>query len=131
MLSLADIRDWIKSLGAAEHYYIGKLDNKMEKSIGVYQRQENGPPVTAIGGLGCTKYDIKKISVLVHWSKNARETEAAASALFEKLRHFTSVEIGQTHITYLMLLIPEPQDVGTDDNGVYERVIWFDLYYER
>ena len=27
--------------------------------------------------------------------------------------------------------VPEPVDVGTDDKGIYERVIWFDIYYER
>lgn len=131
MLSLANVRDWLKSIGPAEHYYIGKLENKKEKSIGLYQRKENGPPVTAIGGLDCTKYDIKRISVLIHWNKNARETEEISSALFEKLRKLGSIEISGMHIDYLMLQVPEPQDVGTDDNGIYERVIWFDLYYER
>lgn len=131
MLSLANVRDWLKAIGPAEHYYIGKLDNKQEKSIGVYQRKENGPPIMAIGGLDSTKYDVKKISVLIHWNKNARETEEVSSAFFEKLRGLGSIEIGQTHVDYLMLLVAEPQDVGADDSGVYERVIWFDLYYER
>lgn len=35
MLRLTDIQDWIISLGIAEesHVYIGKLDNKQQKSI--------------------------------------------------------------------------------------------------
>ena len=39
MLKLTEIRQWIASLGIAEdqHVYIGKLDNKQQKSIGVYQ----------------------------------------------------------------------------------------------
>ena len=28
-------------------------------------------------------------------------------------------------------LVPEPMDVGTDNKGVYERVIEFKIYYER
>ena len=28
-------------------------------------------------------------------------------------------------------MVPEPQDVGTDDNGVYEYVIWLDFVYQR
>ncbi len=131
MLTLADVRDWLKSFGFAEHYYIGKLDNKEQKSIGVYQRKETGTPRITIGGLDNTRYDMKRISVLLHWNQNARETEEAALAFWEKLREVTNVQIGETHVDYLMLLVPEPQDVGTDDNGVYERVIWFDLYYER
>ena len=35
MLRLTDIQDWIISLGIAEesHVYIGKLDNKQQKSM--------------------------------------------------------------------------------------------------
>lgn len=38
MLTIAAIREWIASfrVAADEHVYIGKLDNKQQKSIGVY-----------------------------------------------------------------------------------------------
>lgn len=131
MILLSDVRNWIKTFGIGTYFYAGKLDNKKEKSIGVYSRKESGMPRMAIGGLQNTSYDVKRISVLVHWNRNAVETEEAALSLFEKLRAQTDFEIGQTHVKYLQLTLPEPQDVGTDDGGVYERVIWFDLYYER
>lgn len=131
MISLAGVRDWLKTLEVGQSFYIGKLDNKKEKSIGVYQRQTSGPPVIAIGGRSYTKHGIKQISVLVHWNKNARETEAAAQELFEQLQQAKDVTIDETHVDLIALQVPEPQDVGTDDDGVYERVIWFDLYYER
>ena len=131
MLGLADVRDWIKSLGVGEHFYIGKLDNKQERSVGIYQRKTTGQPITAIGGQQNKKYDVKPVSMLIHWTKNARETEEASFSLFEKLLNISDLKIGQTHINYVRLMVPEPQDVGTDDAGVYERVIWFDLYYER
>ena len=51
--------------------------------------------------------------------------------LFETIRNVSSLDIGDTHINYIRLMVPEPQDVGTDDNGVYEYVIWLDLIYER
>lgn len=35
------------------------------------------------------------------------------------------------HIDYLYLAVPEPVDIGTDDKGIYESVIWIDLYYQR
>ena len=46
MLKIADIRGWIASLGIAadNRVYIGKLDNKQQKSIGVYGRGGSGPP---------------------------------------------------------------------------------------
>lgn len=131
MITLSEIRDWLKTFGVGQSFYVGKIDAKKEKAIGVYQRKISGRPRTAIGGLGSTKYEVKSISALVHWNKNASETEKAAQELFEKLRTASDIRIGETVVYFLQLEVPEPQDVGTDDNGVYERVIWFDLYYER
>lgn len=133
MLKLTEIRQWIASLGIAEdqHVYIGKLDNKQQKSIGVYGRSGSGSPDIALGGLERTTYDTKRLSLLVHWTTRKAESEVAAYELFEKLRNVSSLDIGDTHITYLRLMVPEPQDVGTDDGGVYEYVIWLDLIYER
>jgi hypothetical protein len=50
MLKLTEIRQWIASLGIAEdqHVYIGKLDNKQQKSIGVYGRSGSGSPGIAL-----------------------------------------------------------------------------------
>lgn len=133
MLQLTEIRQWIASLGIAEdqHVYMGKLDNKQQKSIGVYGRNGSGSPDIALGGLECTTYDTKRLSLLVHWTTRKAESEVAAYELFEKLRNVSSLDIGDTHINYLRLMVPEPQDVGTDEGGVYEYVIWLDLIYER
>lgn len=38
MILLADMKDWLKTVFEADHYYTGKLDNKKDRSIGVYQR---------------------------------------------------------------------------------------------
>ena len=133
MLKLTEIRQWIASLGIAEdqHVYIGKLDNKQQKSIGVYGRSGPGSPGIALGGLECTTYDTKRLSLLVHWNSDKEESEAAAYDLFEKIRNLSSLDIGDTHIHYIRLMVPEPQDVGTDDGGVFEYVIWLDFIYRR
>lgn len=133
MLKSTDVRAWIASLGIADdqHVYIGKLDNKQQKSIGVYGRSGSGSPGIALGGLECTTYDTKRLSLLVHWTTRKAESEVAAYELFEKLRNVSNLDIGDTHINYLRLMVPEPQDVGTDEGGVYEYVIWLDLIYER
>jgi hypothetical protein len=49
MLELVEIKDWLKTLETgADNFYIGKLDNKKEKSIGVYQLKTTGLPNIAI-----------------------------------------------------------------------------------
>ncbi|MCB6610192.1 minor capsid protein [[Clostridium] symbiosum] len=133
MLPLRDVRQYISGLGLAadDRVYIGKMDGKKQKSIGVYSRPTSGNPNIAIGGLDCTTYDTKPISLLIHWNKSKSESESAAYGLFEKLRSTTSLNIGDTHINFLRLMVPEPQDVGTDDDGVYEYVIWLDFIYQR
>lgn len=129
MIYLSDIRDWLKGFNIAENYYIGKLDSKQDKSLGVYQRKNPAPSVTAIGQK--SSYEIKPVSLLLHWNKNAAETEKTAYELYKQLKAVSSLQINGTHIYILSLLQSEPVDVGPDDNGVYERVIEFDLYYER
>ena len=133
MLTLSDIRQYISGLGIAEdgNVYIGKLDNKKQKSIGVYDRKEDGPAKIALGGLSCTSYDSRPISLLVHWNKSVSETEAAAYALYEKLLKETSLMIGDTEVCFLVLQVPRPVSVGTDDDGVYEYVIWLDFVFKR
>ena len=128
-MTLAHIRDWLKTFGIAEHYYIGKLDNKQDRSLGVYTLKGNGAPVTAIGTQ--STYDIIGVSLLLHWSNNANETEVTARTLYEKLRTIKNFKINDKQIYMIELLVPEPIDVGTDDKGIYERVIEMNLYYEK
>lgn len=133
MLALKDIRQYISDLKIAEddHVYIGKLDAKQDKSIGVYPRPGRGQPVMALGGRNCSSYDIKRISLLIHWNRSVGESEAAANKLYDELLNETSLMIGNTHIQFLILQVPEPVNVGTDDKGIYEYVIELDFYYRR
>ena len=129
-MTLADIRDWLKGFGIAEHYYIGKLDNKEDKSLGVYQR-DGGRPGIALGGYDNTKHEVKRVSILIHWNKNAKETEIAAKELYKKITSTNRPVIGDKQVYCIIMQTAEPVDVDTDDTGTYERVIWFDIYYER
>lgn len=133
MLSLKDIRQFVADLGitADENVYIGKLDGKKDKSIGVYRRSTSGSPDIALGGLDCTTYEVRPISLLIHWNKRPSDAEEAAQRLFDELLKITSLSIAGTHINFVRLMVPEPQEVGTDDNGVYEYVIWLDFICER
>lgn len=132
MLALSDFRDWLKTLDVAENYYIGRLDAKQEKSLGVYNLTRRGAPIMALGGAAQSSYDVKSVSLLLHWNRNARETEAAAHVLWNKLlRAGRPVTPGGVPIQYIQLTVPEPIAVDTDDNGVYEYVIEMNIYYRR
>ncbi|MDO4892821.1 MAG: minor capsid protein [Eubacteriales bacterium] len=129
MLYTADVRDWLKGLIGADHFYIGKLDNKPDKAVGVYEFNRGGYPVRGIGQ--DTTYDIISVSTLIHWTNNAKDTEEAARALFEALRTARGVVINEHTIYIIELITPAPICLATDEKGVYEWVIQFELFYER
>lgn len=133
MMRLSDIREYIAGLGIAdnEHVYIGKMDNKKEKSIGVYSRSRESDPVVALGGVEYSSYDVKSISLLVHWNRSKVETEEAALQLFEIIKKERRFVVGSAPVQFIRLMMPEPQDVGTDDDGIYEYVIWLDFIYQK
>lgn len=130
-MTLAEIRDWLRTLDVADNYYIGRLENKKERSLGVYDGQASGRPVMALGGLGNSSYDIMAVSLLLHWNRNKNETEAAARSLWNKLIEVRNLDAGDSHIQFLQMTVPKPIGVGKDAGGVYEYVINFNLYYRR
>lgn len=133
MLTLADVRDYISTLNIAvdENVYCGKLDAKKVKSIGVYNLKQNRSPTMAIGGIENSSYNIKGISLLVHWDTSPRNTEIAAQQLYDKLLSCRNVAINDSKIQFVQHLHNEPISVDTDDKGIYEYVVECLFYYER
>lgn len=129
MIYLADIRDWLKRFNTADYYYSGKLDANKEKAICVYQRKSTIDAVRAIGDK--SSYNVKPISILIHWNKNSLEAEKNAYKLYKQLEAISSFILNDTKIYFMKLLQSEAISVGTDENGIYEYVIEFDIYYER
>lgn len=129
MITTADVKDYFKALGFAEHYYTGLLDNKPDKALGFYSQRQSGAPVRAIGGN--STYSTIGVTLLIHWNTNAKQTELAANQIYNWLMNVKDISICGHTVYMLELLQPEPVDVGTDAKGVYERVIDFKIYYER
>lgn len=133
MLGIGDVRDLIAGLGitADDHVYCGKLDDKKDKSIGVYHLDRGDNVQMAVGGIQNSSYAVKSISILIHWNKSVRDTEKIAQELYNKLRDMKQVTINKTMILYTEMLVPTPVDVDTDDKGIFEMVIELKFYYER
>ncbi len=129
-MMLSDVRDYIASLRLADHVYMGKLPDKQEKSIGVYNSKHQHAYHTAIGGPALESYGTKYVTLLVHWNKSPRDTEKAAAALFEAVRTAREVTVNDARIKFIQPLY-EIQDVGTDDASVYEMVIEAAVIYEK
>ena len=129
-MTLADVRDYIASLDLTKEVYMGKLPDKPERSIGVYNSKHQYPYHGTLGGPNQQGYGIKHITLLVHWNKSPRDTEKVATALFDAINIVRDVKINKTTIKFIQPLY-DLQDIGTDDAGVYEYVIEVAVIYEK
>ena len=129
-MRLSDVRDYIASLKLADHVYMGKLPDKQDQSIGVYNSKHQHAYRTAIGGPALESYSMKYVTLLVHWNRSLRDTEQAAEKLLEAIRSANEVTVNETKIKFIQPLY-EIQDVGTDDAGIYEMVIEAAVIFER
>ena len=132
MMTLKDVVEWIKTFNTKfDHYYMGTLDSKSHESLGVYNLKRESKPIIAIGGIECTSYNIKRISLLIHWNQASDETENLAIKLYEELLNARPTKIGEYAVCFIGMLTNEPIDVGRDDKGICEYVIEFEIYYRR
>ena len=111
---LAEFRDYLKTLDIAEHYYIGKIDNAQLKVIGLYS--DTSERVEAFGRV--SSYEVVGFRVLLHWNRNAKETEAQANLLYDTIRYIHQATMGDTYVAFID--IDKPVFLGTDENNVYE-----------
>lgn len=129
-MMLSDVRDFAASLGIAEHVYMGKLDGKQNKAIGVYNSKHTHQHKTAIGGVAMQSCGTKYVTFLIHWNKSPRDTEKAAMDLFDAVREVRELTVNNVKIKFIQPLY-ELQDVGTDDAGIYEMVLEAAVIYEK
>ena len=132
MILLSGIRDWLKSFGLFDSYFIGRLDTKKKNSLGVYNLQDAGRR-EVIGGL--KKYEKKGISLLIHGDTNKASTENKALSLYEKLEETIYTceypEIGGKDVYFIELLNNQPIDVDQDNDSIYEYVIELNIYFDK
>lgn len=121
-MTLRDIRDYIKTLNIGEVVYMGRMDTKKDKSIGVYASKHANQYKVALGGPQNASYETKYVTLLVHWNKSPTETEEAATRLFKAVAATRNGPINNKIIKFAQPLY-ELQDVGTDEEGIFEMVI--------
>ena len=132
MITLADIRDWLKSFGLFDNYYIGRIDSKKKNSLGVYNLQDAGRR-EVIGGLKV--YEKKGVSLLIHGDTNKANTERKAWDLYSAIESVSKNEniliAKEKKVFFIELLNNEPIDVNQDSDSVYEYVIEMNIYFEK
>lgn len=135
MIGIKSILEWLRTFenfSVFDYGYCGKLDNKKEKAFAVYPLKQSGTPYRAFQGL--ESYSKSGVSLLMHFNKNFVETQEAALNIFNTLNLPYAHELATVDghkVIYIDLLVPEPVFVGTDNNGIYEFIIEFEIYYKK
>lgn len=131
-MTLKEILDWLKTLDLAEHYYIHRIDNKLDHSLGLYCKNRAGEPVMAIGGADMSSYGRLTCTLFLHWDRSFSDSEAAAQALWAAVCFQTGITLpGGGTVQYIRPLVPQPVYVDTDPNGVNEFEIEVCFYYSK
>ena len=133
MVKLADIRDYVAKLGIVknERCYMGKMDTKHEESIGCYHLRSSGSHRIPLGGQENMTFDVLPVSFLIHWNKNAAQTDQIANELYRILQDLRDITVNNKQIKFCIMQVPYPQDVGTDESGIFEMVIEAEFYCSK
>lgn len=129
-ITLGDVVNWLETVIDSPYWYVGKIDGKKERCIGLYNTT-GAQPRLAVGGLEATGYVIKPISILVHWGRNADVAERKAQEVYNAFFGLSGVMIGSKRVSQFRMVTPQPVNVGTDSEGIYEYVIEVHIYHER
>ena len=129
MITLADVRDYLKSLNLFSGYYVGRIDANKKNVLGVYDLRNRARHKTI--GTNTNKYEVKGVSLLIHGDTNKTNTEKLAIKLYEALESAENGEIAGRKINIIDLQQDAPIDVDADTNKVYEYVIEVLFYVER
>ena len=129
MMTLKDVKDWLKTQLSADVWKIGVYDVSKDKTICVRNLTSNRGKL-ALGGLQNTGTAVKGVSIVIHWNDNLDETERVAQAV-HALFYGQHPVIDGYRVIKCDMRSDEPISVGIDDNGIYEYVIETWLTYER
>lgn len=129
MITLADVRDYLKSLNLFSGYYVGRIDANKKNVLGVYDLRNRARHKTI--GTNTNKYEVKGVSLLIHGDTNKTNTEKLAIKLYEALESAENGEIAGRKINIIDLQQDAPIDVDADSSKVYEYVIEVLFYVER
>ena len=129
MLTLADVRDYLKSFNLFSGYYVGRIDANKKDVLGVYDLRNRVRHKTI--GANTQKYEVKGVSLLIHGDTNKTDTEKLAIKLYDALENANNAVIAGRKVNIIDLQQDAPIDVDADTNKVYEYVIEVLFYVER
>ena len=128
MILLSDIRESLKQEVSCPQWHLNKMTTQKEQSITLYNLPQ-GQIKVPLGGIRCSSYAEKKISILIHWGKVSDEAERKAQEIVTTLMNWNGKALGNQRV--VMCRITGPIYVGVDDEGIIEYVVKATIYYQK
>lgn len=123
-LTLLEIADMLAELLELEDITSGTIDNALENTIGVYQREEFVPR-ECVGTE--SSYETSKVRLLLRWGKNPTTAETKAAELGELIQALRDTDT--TAHTIKFADVKAVRAIGKDEKGVCEYVVDADIIY--
>ena len=130
---LSEIREWVKTFGLFEGYWIGRLSAKRDNTLGIYPLRHS-PARREVLSDSLKSYDVTGINFLIHGSNNKDETERLAWAFYDALEaNRSAFMMNHKQVYFIRLLFDAPMDVGSDgeQGGIYEYTMQIEIFSER
>lgn len=127
---LSKIRDYFKNnFQWSDSISIGKIDNNQEKAICFYPSKRDGGHQNTVGGKKNKRYILKKVTILLRYTKNQVDAEDMAQRIYDFFEE-RSFLIDEKRV-FVVMQCENPIWLGTDEKGVYEYSFELDFYKER
>jgi len=129
-MNLLTVRNYLEPLlpVKADWFGVAHMDTRRARAMCLYGlpiRTENG---VRIGGLDCTGYKQKRMTLVMRLGTDASAAEDAALAVHAALDMPQVALSGTTG--FMRVLDAEPYQLGADAHGVFEFRVDFELFYE-
>lgn len=129
-MALSDLRDYFKSdFPWKESISVGKIDKNKERAVCFYHSKVSRPKINTIGGKANRSYTVLPISILLRFGKNYEAAAEKAKEIYDFFDEKT-FDLNNERV-FVISPYNEPIDLGTDDQGVYENSLEFDLYITK
>lgn len=126
----ADVKDWMKStFSDLTNCYVGRMTETNREKLLLIRRGTSIRQHTAIGGLSNTSYSRIACNCILHWNKNAKQTEVKAKEIHDFLLSCGHPNINGYNV--VQINIRNFLDIGSDENDIYEYAIDFEVIYQR
>ena len=130
MVYFSDVREWVKTFGIFQGYWIGRLSTKRDNTLGIYPLR-NSPARREVLTNSLKSYDVTGINFLIHGSNNKDETERLAWTFYNALSASRpAFLLNGKQVYFIRMLYDCPIDVGSEGE-IYEYTVQIEIYSER